>query len=255
MSWGCSKRRPARCAVFGLDPVTHPVEVLGRIGYLSEDRDLPGWMRVGELLRYTRAFYPSWDDGFAEELRRSFQLDPAARLKDLSQGQRARAGLLVALAYRPDLLVLDEPSNGARPGGEARHPGGDHPDDRRRGEDGPVLVAPARGGGAGLGPGGDARPGEGGPVGSPRRDQRGTPPAHDPVRRAAVPSAGVRRVTGPGGGGARLDGGLPGPARSDRGGGRSARGPDRGGRRADARRDLRGSRAAPVASSRWRPDS
>ncbi len=101
--------------VFGLDPVTHPVEVLGRIGYLSEDRDLPGWMRVGELLRYTRAFYPSWDDAFAEELRRSFQLDPAARLKDLSQGQRARAGLLVALAYRPDLLVLDEPSTGLDP--------------------------------------------------------------------------------------------------------------------------------------------
>ena len=72
-------------------------------------------MRVGELLRYTGAFYPSWDDAFAEELRRSFQLDPAARIKELSQGQRARAGLLVALAYRPDLLVLDEPSTGLDP--------------------------------------------------------------------------------------------------------------------------------------------
>ena len=112
---GLLKAATGSVRVFGLDPVTHPVEVLGRIGYLSEDRDLPGWMRVGELLRYTRAFYPSWDDAFAEELRRSFQLDPAARLKDLSQGQRARAGLLVALAYRPDLLVLDEPLTGLDP--------------------------------------------------------------------------------------------------------------------------------------------
>ena len=63
-----------------------PVGVLSRVGYLSEDRDLPGWMRVGELLRYTRAFYPSWDDAFAEELRRRVRPRPAARVKDLSQG-------------------------------------------------------------------------------------------------------------------------------------------------------------------------
>ena len=84
---GLLKAATGSVRVFGLDPVTHPVEVLGRIGYLSEDRDLPGWMRVGELLRYTRAFYPSWDDAFAEELRRSFQLDPAAQ----AQGPFARA--------------------------------------------------------------------------------------------------------------------------------------------------------------------
>src|SRR5215207_3071228 len=48
--------------VFGLDPVADPVDVLSRIGYLSEDHDLPGWMRVDELIRYTRAFYQAWDD-------------------------------------------------------------------------------------------------------------------------------------------------------------------------------------------------
>src|SRR5687768_1731185 len=47
--------------VFGLDPVADPPGVLGRIGYLAEDRDLPGWMRVDELMRYTQAFYPRWD--------------------------------------------------------------------------------------------------------------------------------------------------------------------------------------------------
>jgi ABC-2 type transport system ATP-binding protein len=101
--------------VFGLDPVMDPVGVLGRVGYLSEDRDLPGWMRVDELLRYTRAFYPKWDAAYAEELRAAFELDPNARVRNLSRGQIARAGLLVALAHRPDLLVLDEPSSGLDP--------------------------------------------------------------------------------------------------------------------------------------------
>jgi ABC-type multidrug transport system ATPase subunit len=101
--------------VFGRDPVADAVGVLGRIGYLSEENDLPGWMRVGELIRYTAAFYPGWDAAYAEELRRSFALEPSARIKTLSKGQKARAGLIAALAHRPDLLLLDEPSSGLDP--------------------------------------------------------------------------------------------------------------------------------------------
>lgn len=101
--------------VFGLDPVKSPKGVLGRIGYLSEDRDLPHWMRVEELLNYTRAFYPDWDAAYAEELRQMFRLDPSAKVKELSQGQQAKAALLTALAYHPPLLLLDEPSSGLDP--------------------------------------------------------------------------------------------------------------------------------------------
>ena len=101
--------------VFELDPVEDPVAVLSRIGYLSEENDLPGWMTIDELLRYTRAFYPAWDDAYGEELREAFALDPAWKIKNLSKGEKARAGLLVALAHRPELLILDEPSSGLDP--------------------------------------------------------------------------------------------------------------------------------------------
>ena len=104
-----------RVRVFGFDPVADPVAVLGRIGYLSENRDLPAWMRVDELLRYTAAFYPKWDEAYAEELRRQFGLDNRAKIKTLSRGENAKAGLLIALAYRPELLLLDEPSSGLDP--------------------------------------------------------------------------------------------------------------------------------------------
>jgi ABC-2 type transport system ATP-binding protein len=101
--------------VFGCDPVAEPVKVLGQIGYLSEQPDLPGWMRVDELLRYSRAFYPEWDTAYAEELRVRFGLSGTQRLNTLSKGQMAKAGLLIAQAHRPELLLLDEPSSGLDP--------------------------------------------------------------------------------------------------------------------------------------------
>ncbi len=112
---GLFKAQGGQVQVFGIDPVQDPPAVLGRIGYLSENREMPEWMRVEELIRYTKAYYPNWDTDYADELLRTFNLDPKQKIKSLSRGQRALAGLLTALAYRPDLLLFDEPSSGLDP--------------------------------------------------------------------------------------------------------------------------------------------
>ncbi len=109
---GLLKAKSGTVRVFDQDPVRKPVEVLGRIGYLSEERDLPEWMRIHELMRYTQAYHPKWDMNYADSLIKTFELDPRQKIKDLSRGQRALTGLIAAVAHRPDLLLLDEPSSG-----------------------------------------------------------------------------------------------------------------------------------------------
>ena len=101
--------------VLGEDPTLNPEGVLKKVGYLTEEDTLPHWMNVGQLIDFSRAVYPTWDESYAIELCDMFGLSRNDKLKPLSKGQRARAGLLVAIAHRPELLVLDEPSSGLDP--------------------------------------------------------------------------------------------------------------------------------------------
>jgi ABC-2 type transport system ATP-binding protein len=110
---GLLRAQSGSVRVFDRDPVRDPVAVLSRVGYLSEERELPEWMRVDELMRYTQAFHPrTWDASYARELIETFGLDPSKKIKELSKGMRAQAGLVAAVAHRPELLILDEPSSG-----------------------------------------------------------------------------------------------------------------------------------------------
>jgi ABC-2 type transport system ATP-binding protein len=88
---------------------------LARIGYVSETQSLPDWMTVAELVAFCRPLYPTWDNSLCAELLEQLDLDPRAQLRHLSRGMRVKAALLVSLAYRPRLLVLDEPFSGLDP--------------------------------------------------------------------------------------------------------------------------------------------
>ncbi|MDB6129469.1 MAG: ytrB 1 [Verrucomicrobiales bacterium] len=112
---GLCRAQSGSVSVFGMDPVKDPVGVLSRTGYVSENRDLPGWMTVKQFIHYKKAFYPQWDDALAASLKTKFELPDANIIGTLSQGQLARLSLVVALAFRPDLLLLDEPSSGLDP--------------------------------------------------------------------------------------------------------------------------------------------
>ena len=86
-----------------------------QIGYVSENQQLPLWMTVRQLLDYCRPFYPTWDRDLERRLLDQFALPAERKLKQLSRGMLMKAALLSSLAYRPRLLVLDEPFTGLDP--------------------------------------------------------------------------------------------------------------------------------------------
>jgi ABC-2 type transport system ATP-binding protein len=85
------------------------------IGYVSENQKLPEWMRVSEFLAYARNFYPTWDRDLEKDLMQRFDLPPKRQLKKLSRGMRMKVALASSLAYRPRLIVMDEPFSGLDP--------------------------------------------------------------------------------------------------------------------------------------------
>lgn len=90
-------------------------EAFSSIGYVSENQELPGWMKVDAFFEYLRPFYPTWDRQLESDLVRQFDLPLDRRLKTLSRGMRMKAALASSLAYHPKLIVLDEPFSGLDP--------------------------------------------------------------------------------------------------------------------------------------------
>jgi ABC-2 type transport system ATP-binding protein len=101
--------------VLGLDPRADPLEIRRRVGYVAEDQIMFGWMRVGQLLSFVAPFYPTWDSAWAKQLTDRFELPLKTRVKHLSKGQGVRVALMLALAHRPELVILDDPTLGLDP--------------------------------------------------------------------------------------------------------------------------------------------
>jgi ABC-2 type transport system ATP-binding protein len=104
-----------RAEVLGLESTRLRGRYFSSIGYVSENQELPEWMRLDSFLAYLRPFYPSWDRKLENELVSQFDLPLDRRLRNLSRGMRMKAALASALAYHPKLIVLDEPFTGLDP--------------------------------------------------------------------------------------------------------------------------------------------
>ena len=89
------------------------------VGFASEDMRLYGSATLDWHMRFIRSIYPSWDEAYAATLLKRFDLRREQRMKGMSHGQQVKAGLLLVLARRPRLLILDEPTTGLDP--VARH--------------------------------------------------------------------------------------------------------------------------------------
>lgn len=101
--------------VLGVDSRQLGERELAQIGYVSESQQLPSWMTVRQFLDYCRPFYARWDRGLEAKLLQQFELPAERKLKDLSRGMLMKAALLSSMAYRPKLLILDEPFSGLDP--------------------------------------------------------------------------------------------------------------------------------------------
>jgi ABC-2 type transport system ATP-binding protein len=102
-------------AILGTDSHSIRGTSYARIGYVSENQDLPEWMRVGSLLEYLRDFYPTWDSALEQSLIKQFDLQLDRKIRALSRGMKMKLALASALAFHPRLIVLDEPFGGLDP--------------------------------------------------------------------------------------------------------------------------------------------
>jgi ABC-2 type transport system ATP-binding protein len=98
------------------DPIKS-VRIRTKIAYVSENKRLYDYMTVDQMMRFTSAFYPDWRPEEAQKLLRQFELPLHRKVKSLSKGMRTKLGLLIAFARQPELLILDEPSEGLDPVG------------------------------------------------------------------------------------------------------------------------------------------
>lgn len=101
--------------VLDMNPKTHALEIRSRVGYVSDAPPLYEWMTVEEIGWFAAGFYPTGYQTEYDKLTKRFDLDRSQKIKGLSKGTRAKVALSLAMAHRPQLLIMDEPTSGLDP--------------------------------------------------------------------------------------------------------------------------------------------
>lgn len=115
MLLGLIKPDAGTIEVLGLDPGRRALEIRRRVGYLAEEQQMWPWMSVEQVIGFMAPFYPRWEHALAKRYLHDFELPAQTRVRNLSKGQSVRLGLLLALAHRPELVILDDPALGLDP--------------------------------------------------------------------------------------------------------------------------------------------
>jgi ABC-2 type transport system ATP-binding protein len=113
--FGLSRADSGQIRVLGLDHRADEVALKRRAAYVGPDLNFQIWGKVGKAIRFVRGFYPGWDDAYCATLMRTFHLNATDRIATLSSGSKTKLSLLLALARRPEVLILDEPASGLDP--------------------------------------------------------------------------------------------------------------------------------------------
>ena len=95
--------------IFGAESQRMPGDVKRRVGFVPQQDELLNQLTVAEQLRVIASFYPKWDHELISRLCGAWGVDPQARIKSMSVGERQKLSIMLAFGHRPDLLILDEP--------------------------------------------------------------------------------------------------------------------------------------------------
>ncbi|MCC5841485.1 MAG: ABC transporter ATP-binding protein [Opitutales bacterium] len=104
-----------RACVLGRESTSLSPEDFTRIGYVAESQELPNWMTGAQMIDFLKPFYPNWDEAFERKLGLTLELPKERKIRQMSRGEKMKLRLLMSMAYRPELLILDEPFSGLDP--------------------------------------------------------------------------------------------------------------------------------------------